>query len=180
MAWSRRSGTLVAGLGSAQLVAWGSLYYAIAVLGEPMRLELDVASVHAFGAFSWSLVVAGVLAPTAGRILDRHGGRTVLIASALLGALGFLVLAHARSLPWIVVAWSVNGAAMALGLYDTCFAAIGQVKPRAYRFVVTGVTLIAGFASTVAWPLSHYLLGAIGWRGVCQAYALALLLCAPL
>jgi Major Facilitator Superfamily len=177
---SRRSGTLVAGLGTAQLVAWGSLYYAIAVLGEPMRLDLGVASSHLFGAFTWSLVIAGVLAPTAGRILDRHGGRTVLIASALLGAAGFLVLAQARSFPWIVVGWSINGTAMALGLYDACFAAIGQVEARRYRFVVTGVTLIAGFASTVAWPLSHYLLEAIGWRSVCHTYALALLLCALL
>jgi len=170
----------VAGLGSAQLIAWGSLYYAIAVLGEPMRLDLGIASSHVFGAFSWSLVIAGVLAPTAGRILDRYGGRTVLVASALLGAVGFLVLAQARSLPWIVVGWSINGTAMALGLYDACFAAIGQVEPRRYRIVVTGVTLVAGFASTVAWPLSHYLLEAMEWRGVCQAYALALLLCAPL
>ena len=170
----------MAGLGSAQLIAWGSLYYAIAVLGEPMRLDLGIASSHVFGAFSWSLAIAGVLAPTAGRILDRYGGRTVLVASALLGAVGFLVLAQARSLPWIVVGWSINGTAMALGLYDACFAAIGQVEPRRYRIVVTGVTLVAGFASTVAWPLSHYLLEAIGWRGVCHTYALALLLCALL
>jgi predicted MFS family arabinose efflux permease len=145
-----------------------------------MRLDFGAASSHVFGAFTWSLVIAGVFAPTAGRILDRHGGRTVLIASALLGAAGFLVLAQARSFPWIVVGWSINGTAMALGLYDACFAAIGQVEPRRYRSVVTGVTLIAGFASTVAWPLSHYLLEAIGWRGVCHAYALALLLCALL
>jgi len=180
VAWSRRRGTLVAGLGSAQLIAWGTLYYAIAILGEPMRLDLGAPSSHVFGAFTWSLVIAGVLAPATGRRLDRYGGRAVLVASALAGAVGFLVLAQARSQPWIVVGWSINGMAMALGLYDACFAAIGQAEPRAYRAIVTGVTLVAGFASTVAWPLSHYLLDAIGWRGVCQVYALALLLCAPI
>lgn len=168
------------GLGSAQLIAWGSLYYAIAVLGEPMRLDLNASSSNVFGAFTWSLVIAGVLAPAVGRSLDRYGGRAVLIASTLAGAAGFLILAQARSLPWIVVGWSMNGAAMALGLYDPCFAAIGQIEPRAYRVIVTGVTLLGGLASTVAWPLSHYLLEAIGWRGVCQVYALALLLCAPI
>lgn len=176
----RSKGALVVGLGTAQLIAWGALYYAIAVLGEPIRLELGVSSSHVFGAFTWSLVIAGVLAPTVGRNLDRYGGRAVLIASALVGAVGFFVLAHAQSVPWIVVGWTFNGVAMALGLYDACFASIGQVEPRAYRFVVTGVTLIAGFASTIAWPLSHYLMQAIGWRGVCQVYALALLLCAPM
>ena len=172
--------TLVVGLGTAQLIAWGSLYYAIAVLGEPMQVELGVSSSLVFGAFTWSMVIAGVLAPTAGRGLDRFGGRAVLVASALVGAAGFFALAHAQSLPWIVAGWTLNGVAMALGLYDACFAAIGQVAPRSYRFVVTGVTLIAGFASTVAWTLSHYLVQAIGWRGVCQVYALALLLCAPI
>ncbi len=180
MGWSRRNGTLVVGLGSAQLIAWGSLYYAIAVLCDPMRLDLGASASHIFGAFTWGLVIAGVLAPAVGRSLDHYGGRAVLIASALAGAVGFLVLAQARSLPWMVVGWSINGAAMALGLYDACFAAIGQVEPHAYRFIVTGVTLFGGLASTVAWPLSHYLLEAIGWRGVCQAYAVALLLCAPI
>ena len=180
MRWPSRSGTLVIGLGFAQLVAWGTLYYAIAMLGEPMRAELGVAPSHVFGAFTWSLALASLLAPTVGRSLDRYGGRVVLVASALVGALGFVVLAHAPSAPWIVVGWSINGLAMALGLYDACFAAIGQTEPRAYRIVVTGITLVAGFASTVAWPLSHYLVKAIGWRGTCLTYSLALLLCAPI
>jgi MFS family permease len=175
-----RAAMLIAGLGSAQLIAWGALYYAIAVLGEPMRLELGVSRSHVYGAFAWSMLVSGVLAPWAGRRLDRHGGRAVLVASALTGALGFAILAQAQSFASFVIGWSFNGVAMALGLYDTCFAAVGQVAPRAYRKVLTGVTLIAGFASTVSWPLSHQLLPAIGWRGVCELYAAGLLACAPL
>jgi hypothetical protein len=174
----RRNATLVLGLGSAQLIAWGSLYYAIAVLGEPMRVELGATSSQVFGAFSWSLAIAGVLAPAAGRALDRYGGRAVLVAGALIGAAGFVVLASAHSFPLLFVGWSLNGLAMALGLYDACFAAVGQVAPRAYRVVVTGVTLVAGFASSIAWPLSYSLLQAIGWRGACEVYALGLLLSA--
>jgi hypothetical protein len=171
---------LVIGLGSAQLVAWGTLYYSIAILGEPMRAELGAATSDVFGAFTCGMVVCGVLAPWAGRCIDRYGGRAMLAASAVAGALAFAVLAHARSLPQLIAGWSIAGAAMSFGLYDACFAAIGQVQPTGYRTVVTSVTLIAGFASTAFWPLSHYLLASMGWRGVCEAHAVALLLCAPI
>jgi hypothetical protein len=170
---------LVGGLGAAQLIAWGTLYYAIAVLAEPIGAELGLSSSHVFGAFAWSMVIAGVLAPWAGRTLDRYGGRVVLASSAIVGAVGFLVLAHTHSFVGIVGAWSIHGVAMALGLYDTCFAAIGHVAPTSYRRTVTGVTLVAGFASTISWPATHLLVTSAGWRTGCNLYAAALLSCAP-
>lgn len=176
----RQPTTLVAGLGTAQLIAWGTLYYAIAVIGEPMGTELGLPRGHVFGAFAWSMVISGVLAPWAGRTLDRLGGRVVLASSAIVGALGFVVLARAYSFAGLAFGWSIQGLAMALGLYDTCFAAIGYVAPSSYRRTVTGVTLVAGFASTVSWPATHYLAQAIGWRATCDSYAAALLLCAPI
>lgn len=168
------------GLGCAQLVVWGALYYSIAILAEPMGAELHASPTEVFGAFTVALVISGLLAPWAGRQLDRRGGRVVLALSAVLGALAFMVLASARSVPWLVAGWSIAGVAMATGLYDACFAAIGQLEQRAFRTVVTGVTLIAGFASTVFWPLSHYLLRSLSWREICQLYALTMLACGPI
>jgi MFS family permease len=173
-----RLAALVVGLGVAQLLAWGALYYAIAVIGAALRTELRVSESELFGAFTWALVLSGVLAPSAGKLLDRIGGRAVLVASALVGASGFLVLARAHSFGALVAGWSLNGLAMALGLYDTCFAALGQIEPARYRRAVTGVTLVAGFASTVSWPASHYLLQSIGWRSLCEVYAGLLGVCA--
>ena len=172
--------TLVAGLGAAQLIAWATLYYAIALLGEPMGTELGLTRSHVFGAFAWSMAISGVLAPWAGRTLDRVGGRTVLASSAIVGALGFLVLARAHSFAGLVAGCSIQGLAMALGLYDTCFAAIGHVAPASYRRTVTGVTLVAGFASTISWPATHHLVQALGWRMSCDLYAVLLALCAPI
>jgi predicted MFS family arabinose efflux permease len=176
----QRPMTLVAGLGAAQLIAWGTLYYAIAVLAEPMGAELSLTRSHVFGAFAWSMLISGVLAPWAGRTLDRFGGRAVLVASAIVGALGFFALARVHSFAGLVLGWSILGLAMALGLYDTCFAAIGHMVPASYRRTVTGVTLVAGFASTISWPTTHHLVQAVGWRMSCDLYAAALLTCAPL
>ena len=171
---------LASGLGFAQLITWGTLYYAIAVLGTPMQTELGLARAELFASFTWSLALSGVLAPWAGRQLDARGGRAVLAAGALLGAAGFVVLAIARSGWMLTLGWTINGVAMALALYDTCFAAIGRAMPLAYRQTVTAVTLIAGLASTVFWPLSHYLEGSLGWRATCGVYAAMLIACAPL
>lgn len=175
-----RATVLALGLGSAQLIAWGVLFYSIALLAEPMRAELGLSSSHVFGCFTASLVIAGLLSPVAGRLLDRIGGRSTLVASALVGAMSFVVLARAGSLYGLAIGWSIAGVAMAFGLYDACFAAIGQVEPSSYRKIVTSVTLIAGFASTVSWPLTALLLRLHGWRATCDLYALGLVACAVL
>lgn len=142
-----------------------------------MGSDLGLPRERVFGAFTWGLLVAGTSAPLAGRIADRYGGRSALIAGALLGASGFVVLGCSHTFAGLLVAWTLNGAAMALGLYEVCFATIGQVAPFEYRRLVIGVTLIAGFASTVSWPASHYLLPAVGWRPLCFMYALMLGVC---
>jgi predicted MFS family arabinose efflux permease len=40
------------------------------------------------------------------------------------------------------------------------------------RSAITGITLIAGFASTVGWPLSAWLDTHVGWRGACMTWAM--------
>ena len=63
------------------------------------------------------------------------------------------------------------GAGIALGLYDAAFATLAGLYGREARAPITGVTLIAGFASTVAWPLSTLFAEHLGWRGACLAWA---------
>ncbi|HET8934660.1 MAG TPA: MFS transporter, partial [Polyangiales bacterium] len=169
--------SLVLGLGTAQLLAWGTSYYAIAVVGQPMRLTLGLSDSELFGAFAGSLLLSGLLAPWAGRLLDRVGGRLVLALSGVVAAAGFAALATTSSRFGFCVSWTLLGFAMALGLYDTCFAALAQTAPADYRKSVTGVTLIAGLASTVAWPVSHHLLEVVAWRGACIVYACVQLAC---
>jgi hypothetical protein len=49
----------------------------------------------------------------------------------------------------------------------------GRIYGRDVRSDTTGITLIAGFASTVAWPLSSFGLATFRWRETCCAWALA-------
>jgi len=114
-------------------------------------------------------------------MIDRRGGAGVLVASNLVFAIGLLSLSACNGVASLFAAWGVLGIGMALGLYDTAFATLtGLCGPEAHA-PITGITLIAGFASTVGWPLSAQLDAQIGWLGTCIVWAvLHLLIALPL
>jgi len=169
----RRRLGVIAALGTAQTLAWGSSYYLPAILAEPVAHDLGISSNWFFGAFSASLVVSALLGPRVGRQIDRVGGRQVLCASNFVLAAGLALLGASASLWTMSAAWLLLGVGMGLGLYDSAFGALGRVYGSDARGAITGITLIAGFASTVAWPLSSLGLETIGWRYTCFAWAAA-------
>jgi len=162
----------VAALGSAQTLAWASSYYLPAMLATPMAKDLGVSAPTIFAAFSLALVVSALLGPYAGRAIDRWGGRPVLIGTNVVFALGLASLGLARGPYGLFAAWIVLGIGMGSGLYEAGFAALVRLYGRDSRNVITGITLIAGFASTVGWPLSSVLESQVGWRGACFVWAL--------
>ncbi len=136
-----------------------------------MARDLGVSQPTIFAAFSAALLVSALLGPQAGRAIDRHGGRPVLVGSHLVFAIGLAGLASADGLLTLFAAWAVLGLAMGCGLYEAAFAALVRLYGRDSRSAITGITLLAGFASTVGWPLSTWMAGEVGWRGACLAWA---------
>jgi predicted MFS family arabinose efflux permease len=176
-----RLGRTVSALGVAQIISWGSLFYAIAVLGSAMRRDLGISDVVLFGSFTMGLFLSGVASPLVGREIDSRGGRRVLAAGSLLGAVAMIALAAAQGPVTMLAGWLLAGVAMSACLYDPAFATLHQVSGTSYRRAVTALTLFGGFASTVFWPLSQYLLDEIGWRQTFVVYAgLHLFVCLPL
>lgn len=158
-------------LGTAQTLAWASSYYLPAMLARPMAADLGVAEPTVFAAFSAALGVSALVGPQAGRSIDRWGGRPVLMATSGLFALGLALMAGAQGPLGLFAAWAVLGLAMGSGLYEAAFASLVRLYGTGARSGITGITLIAGFASTVGWPLSAALEQAWGWRGACAAWA---------
>jgi predicted MFS family arabinose efflux permease len=142
-----------------------------AILADPIAHDLGVSSNWIFAAFSVALVISAVLGPRIGRQIDRVGGRQVLALSSLTIAGGLALLGLASSIPMLVAAWLLLGIGMGLGLYDAAFAALGRIYGDTARGAISGITLIAGFASTVGWPLTAWGLETIGWRHTCFAWA---------
>jgi MFS family permease len=170
---NRRQLPVILALGTTQTLAWASSVYLPAILADPIAHDLGVSANWIFGAYSAALAVAAVLGPRVGRQIDRVGGRPVLSLSNLTLAAGLVLLGFAQSIPLLVIAWLVLGIGMGYGLYDAAFGALGRIYGEAARGPITGITLIAGFASTVGWPLTALGLATIGWRDTCFAWAAA-------
>ncbi|KRR23912.1 hypothetical protein CQ14_22845 [Bradyrhizobium lablabi] len=164
---------IILALGTTQTLAWASSYYLPAILADPIARDLGVSSSWVFGAFSASLVLSALLAPRIGRQIDLIGGRPVLSMSNLMLAAGLALLGMSTSIPLMIVAWLLLGIGMTAGLYDAAFAALGRIYGDSARRAITGITLLAGFASTVGWPLSAWGLETIGWRNTCFAWSAA-------
>ncbi len=164
---------IIIGLGTTQTLAWASSYYLPAILADPIARDLGVSSNWIFAAFSASQVISALLAPRIGRHIDLVGGRPMLSMSNVVLAAGLALLGLTTSIPMLIVAWLLLGVGMSAGLYDAAFAALGRIYGDSARRSITGITLIAGFASTVGWPLSAWGLETIGWRNTCFAWAAA-------
>ena len=172
---------VVAALGTSQTLAWASSYYLPAILAFPIGASLGLPASWVFAAFSASLLIAATAGPLVGRMIDRHGGRGVLVLSNVVLAAGLAALASANGPVSLFAAWAVLGVGIALGLYDAAFATLTALYGTDARGPITGITLFAGFASTLSWPLSSFLNDEVGWRGTCLVWvALNLVVSLPL
>jgi MFS family permease len=170
----------VAALGIAQIVSWGSLYYAFSFLITPLMEASGADKPTVFAAFSLGLLVSGLLSAPVGALIDRRGGRGVMTAGSLAGAILLALLSRVESVAALYAVWAGLGAVMAATLYDPAFAVITRLFSTNYRRAITALTLFGGFASTVFWPLTQFLIAAIGWReALLVLAALNLLVCVP-
>ncbi len=158
-------------LGLAQTLAWASSFYLPSLLAAPIARELGLAPSTLFAALSAALVLSAMVSPWAGRWIDRHGGRGLLMGSSVLFAAGLVVLSQAQGLWSLALAWGLLGGAMGVGLYDPAFAALVRLYAANARQAITGITLLAGFASTVGWPMTAWMEHEWGWRGACLGWA---------
>jgi predicted MFS family arabinose efflux permease len=162
---------VVIGLGTTQTIAWASSYYLPAVLAAPIARDLGLAPTYVFAALSGALVLSGLLGPRVGHAIDRFGGRSLLASSNAVFAAGLLLLSAAHGAVLLIAAWMLLGIGMGLGLYEAAFATLTRIYGTRARKAITGITLIAGFASTVGWPLTTWLDAEYGWRAACQIWA---------
>lgn len=162
----------IAALGVGQMIAWGSSYYLPAILAPAMARDLGLQTPQIYAVMSAALVLSALVGPAAGRLIDRHGGRPVLMGTNLLFAAGLGVLALASGVATMLLGWALLGVAMGSGLYEAAFATLVRLRGPAARNAITGVTLFGGFASTAGWPLTAALADAWGWRGACAGWVL--------
>jgi MFS family permease len=172
---------LVVALGLTQIISWGSLYYAFSLVIGALGGAVGAEPPTVVGAFSVALLAAGAASAPIGHLIDRHGGRWVMATgSAVAGGL-LIALGHVQAVWQLYLVWAGLGVAMAATLYDPAFAVLAQVFKERQRKAITALTLFGGFASTVFWPLTQWLIQAHGWQQALVILGLLnLLLSAPL
>ncbi len=171
MADRTRRWPVISALGVVQILAWGSTYYLPAVMAEPIARDTGWPLAWIVGGLSLGLLVAAVVSPRVGSVIQARGGRPVLALAALLLAAGLTVLGLSPTLPVFLAGWLILGVGMGCGLYDPAYATLGRLYRAEARSAITALTLVGGFASTVCWPLTAFLVAQVGWRGTCFAYA---------
>jgi predicted MFS family arabinose efflux permease len=173
--------SVVWALSVTQIISWGSLFYAISVLIAPIEREFGWSRDAIVGAFSLSMVCTGLAAFPIGNLIDRYGGRYVMGGGSVLAAVMLALLSQTTSLPAFYAIWVGLGLAMGAVLYDPAFTVITLSFGANARKGITALTLVAGFASSVFWPLTQALIASFGWRHAVLVLAISnLVICAPL
>jgi len=158
-------------LGVTQILAWGALFYPPVLTVPLIAAERGWSITFAMGGLSLALLTAGLASPRVGLLIDRYGGHRVMPAGSLLAALGLVALVLAPHPAAYIVVWMLLGVAIAASLYDPAFSTLGRIFGAQARRPITALTLVGGFASTVSWPATHFLIATGGWRGAYLVYA---------
>lgn len=177
----RLPGGAVTALGITQLIGWGTSFYLPAVFAHRIAEDTGWSLTLVFAAFSWNLIVAGAMSRRIGEMIDRLGAPRVMTIGSALMAMGLLMLSTATTTVQLFAAWTILGVASRAALYDAAFAALAAIFGQGARRAISLLTLWGGLASTVFWPLGHFLVEAIDWRWSTAVYALLnLAVCLPL
>lgn len=173
--------TAVLALGLTQIIGYGTLYYSFSVLAPGMGQEFGLSTEWMFAAFSVSLLISGLSAPWIGAWIDRAGAGRVMTVGSLVAALALGACALAANSAMLVGGLIAIQIASALVQYTSSFTLLVQINPARAQRTITQLTLIAGFSSTLFWPLTSALHDHMDWHHVYGLFAvLHLVICLPI
>lgn len=168
-------------LGLTQIIGYGTLYYSFSILAPDMARDLNWSAEWIFGALSAALLLGGLSAPWLGRAIDHFGAGRVMTAGSAIAASALIACAFAPGKIAFVAALIVIEIAANLVQYGAAFALLVQIRPQTAQRSITYLTLIAGFASTIFWPITTTLHAHLSWQNIYLVFAgLNLLICLPL
>ncbi|MDE2384202.1 MAG: MFS transporter [Alphaproteobacteria bacterium] len=180
MAEQRGQAALIWALGATQVIGYGTEYYSFSILADDAAQSFAQSRSWFFLIVSLALIAGGMVMPFAGRLFDRFGAARLMVLGSALGALSLACTALSMAIWPFIIAMCAVQIVSSLVLYDAAFTSIVQSGIGASQNRIMALTLIAGFASSVFWPLTTALDHAFGWRATLLIYAaMNLLFCVP-
>ncbi|HWV80833.1 MAG TPA: MFS transporter [Hyphomicrobiaceae bacterium] len=177
----RRILTAVAGLGTTQIIGWGTTFSSLTIFGTTIGTDLALSREAIFGGITIMLLASALVAPRVGRYADQRGARSVMMTGSLLVALAMIALAFTQGVVTYLLAWVLVGLAMPMMLANTALVGLVQIVGANARQAITGLMLMSGLTGTVFLPLNAMLIDSIGWRNAYLCFALLhLLVCLPI
>ena len=171
----------ILGLGTTQIIGWGSTFTALTIFGTPIGKDLGLEREMVFGGIAIMLLVSAILSPRTGQLIDRLGARNIMTCGSLVAAIAMFAQAKAGGLFTYMLGWVLFGIAMPLMLNNAAIPGLVQVVGPNARRAITGLTLISGLTGTVFLPFSAVLLDTIGWRNAYLLFAvLHIVVCMPI
>src|SRR3954463_16555895 len=167
-------GRAVSVLSFTEILSWGILIYPPVLIMPHLAADHGWSLAFGMAGFSIGLVTSGMLSPTIGHLIDRHGGNIVMSLGALAGALGLVLLTVVDQPAAYLACWLLIGVGMSSTLYDPAFATLTRIFGSSARRQISFVTFAGGFASTVGWPATHFLLEPLCWRRTYLTFAAVL------
>lgn len=162
----------VLGLGVTTTIGYGTLYYSISIMSEEFATHFYWSKSFIFAIISLGILLGGLIAPTVGSILDKHGARNLMSLGSLFCAIGLFFLSLVETKFQFIAAILFLEVVSVLVLYEAAFVAFSQLAGNKARLPIIQITFIAGFASTIFWPLITYLLTIMSWSDVYKVLAL--------
>jgi MFS family permease len=157
---------LTLGIGVSMTVGYGTMYYSFSLLAPEIAREFGWDKSFVFSIFSVALLVGALTAPIIGQWVDQHGARIVMSAGSIMASVVLALFSQIHSATELAILILAIECISLSVQYESGFTALAHIHGKAADVHITGVTLIAGFASTIFWPLIQFLLSHMGWRDV--------------
>ncbi len=172
---------LVFGLGITCTIGYATVLYSFSLLSIEIEKAFNWTNEFIFGVYSLGVFLTGLVATYVGRLIDRQGARLPMCMGSILVSLSFFGLSIMDSKVEFVFFMLTLEVVSILVIYESAFVALTQSMGQEARKAISQITLIAGFASTIAWPLISELLKYTDWRGVYVCMALLhICVCLPI
>jgi MFS family permease len=147
-----------------QTLVWAGLFYVFPALLLRWEQDLEWSKASLTGAITLAILMAAMISPFTGRIIDRGHGPLLMAGSAVVGGAGMVALSNVVEIWQFYAVWTVIGLAMAGCLYEPCFALVTRARGKDAKRGIIFITLVAGFAGTISFPVMHTLSQTFGWR----------------
>ncbi len=168
-------------LAVAQLLIWACIYYSFPALLLHWEQALGWSRAELTGAITLAVFVSAFCSPLYGRLIDAGKGAQMMTGASIVGGLCLLLLTQVEFRWQFYLIWALIGMCMSGSMYEPCFALITRARGENAKRAIIFVTLVAGFAGSVSFPVAHGFASDFGWRAAVTFFGLtAIFVVAPI